>query len=48
MEHIARDEAFALLKKYNGYADKREELQELLDRIHDVDLRETKEKSEEA
>lgn len=38
----------ALLKKYNGYTDKREELQELLDSIHDVDLKETEEKSEEA
>ena len=38
----------ALLMKYNGYADKREELQELLDRIHDVDLRETKESTKEA
>lgn len=28
----------ALLKKYNGYADKREELQTLLDHIHDVDF----------
>ena len=28
----------ALLKKYNSYADKREELQTLLDHIHDVDF----------
>lgn len=28
----------ALLKKYNGYVDKREELQTLLDHIHDVDF----------
>ena len=28
----------ALLKKYNGYADKREELQTLLDHLHDVDF----------
>ena len=28
----------ALLKKYNGYADKREDLQTLLDHIHDVDF----------
>ena len=37
----------ALLKKYSGYTDKREELQELLDSIHDVDFNETKEKAEE-
>ena len=28
----------ALLKKYNGYADTREDLQTLLDHIHDVDF----------